>query len=256
LISAADAIIVITITVIKVNSFAPRPVEWAARDEPQMVAESALANLVRQCGTLVALHRSRYQTTPELCRSVAMTSRLVASMVVLLSVPGIAVAGDSPAKRSTGQTVGRAASLTIPKLQAQRTSQLADLKSSGRMQVASPLKLPGMAQVLAAAKSAGRNEKLDSQPARSSNLALPSSVLQLVTASPSPPSGQNVLTLVPQPKSGQKVLTLVPQPHAEDRSAQILQFTDDKQQPAATILPLGVNEEESEPAATLLQFED
>jgi hypothetical protein len=156
------------------------------------------------------------------------------------------------------------------------------------MQPATPLKLPGMPQVLAAAKSTGLSKKANSQPARSSNATLtgprPSGVLQLVSESdtaqsgqkvltllpqpqpgqkvltllPQPQPGQKVLTLLPQPQSGQKVLTLLPQPKpsAENAPVLILQFSDDEPAPTATIMPLGVSEEEDEPAATLLQFED
>ena len=66
-----------------------------------------------------------------------MTSRLVAGMLVLLSVPGIAVAGDSRAKRSTGQTVGRAANLVTPKLQTQRTKSAESNTAASRLQLAS-----------------------------------------------------------------------------------------------------------------------
>ena len=196
-----------------------------------------------------------------------MTSRLVAGMMVLLSVPGIAVAGDSRAKRSTGQTVGRAANLVTPKLQTQRTTKsAASNTAASRSQLASSAQPAGRLTALATVKSAARREQLTS-PARAANLKLPgqrssSGVLQLMPASESQSSG-NVLTLVPQSgvlqlqpargrSSGQKVLTLVP-----DRPAELMQFqSDDQQLPAATIMPLGVSEKKSEPAATLLQFED
>ena len=194
-----------------------------------------------------------------------MTSRLVASMLVLLSVPGIAVAWDSRAKRSTGQTVGRAANLVTPKVQTQRTT-----KSAASNTAASRLQLASSA--LAAVKSAVRRE-LNTPPARAANLNVPgprssSGVLQLKPVSESQSSGKfltlvrpsGVLQLQPEGtrSSGQKVLTLLPQSTpATDRPAELMQFqSDDKSQPAATIMPLGVSEEESEPTATLLQFED
>lgn len=197
-----------------------------------------------------------------------MNSRLVAGGLIwgaLLAVPVIAHAADSrPATRSTGQTVGRATSLAVPRLSTQRTGKSAASNSAaGRMQFASPLKLPAKASVLAAIQSASRAEKLHSQPARSNNSTFTgprssSGVLQLVPTNASQPTGQKVLTLLPQPESGQKVLTLLPpsQPPAANQTAQILQFpSEDKQESSATIMPLGVSQK-SEPAATLLQFED
>jgi hypothetical protein len=164
------------------------------------------------------------------------------SGLLLVNTAHLGAADGRTSQRGITQSVGRAGHLALPKRPTPTINKSATTKRTAATLKLNPQPQPSAnPRFSATAKSPaprfGFNPPRASAQTGSPRSASSSSVLQLKAADRSDTSG--------------KVLTLV----NDQPPVLLVQFqAEDESQSAALIMPLGATSDESEPAATLLQF--